>query len=120
MTIRVIAAISDLFLRSRILEVAKSIGGDALFANNPEELKKLVTQDPAQLVVLDLSSTDYDPFSLAHELKTLSSARLFGFFPHVRTDLKSKANSAGFEYVIPNSNFVASLRRVLLEGAEDD
>jgi len=26
----------------------------------------------------------------------------------------------GFEYVVPNSNFLPSLRRVLLERAEDD
>jgi len=41
-------------------------------------------------------------------------------YPHVRTELKKRADEIGFEYVVPNSSFLPSLRRVLLERAEDD
>lgn len=117
---KIAAATSDLFLRSRIAEIAKQTGSEATFADGVEELTKLVASNRPQLVILDLSTNDYDPFSVAHDLKISSNARLFGFFPHVRTDLKAKANSVGFEYVVSNSSFVTSLKRVLLEEADDD
>jgi len=118
--LRLVAATSDLFLRSRIAELAKQTGADPFFGTEPDELRRLVAQNRPGLVILDLSSTDYDPFSVARELKTTFNSRLFGLFPHVRTDLKKQADEIGFEYVVPNSNFLPSLRRVLLEGAEDD
>ena len=117
---RLIAATSDLFLRSRITELAKQTGADPFFETEPDELRRLVAENRPELVILDLSSTDYDPFSVAHELKTTFNSRLFGLFPHVRTELKKRADEMGFEYVVPNSNFLASLRRVLLERVEDD
>ena len=118
--LRVVAATSDLFLRSRIAELAKQTGADPFFGTGPDELRRLVAQNRPELVILDLSSTDYDPFSVARELKTTFNVRLFGLYPHVRTELKKQADEIGFEYVVPNSNFLPSLRRVLLERAEDD
>ena len=118
--LRVVAATSDLFLRSRITELAKQTGADPFFGTGPDELRRLVAQNRPELVILDLSSTDYDPFSVARELKTTFNSRLFGLYPHVRTELKKRADEIGFEYVVPNSSFLASLRRVPLERAEDD
>ena len=117
---RLVAATSDLFLRSRITELAKQTGTEPFFGTGPDELRRLVAQNRPGLVILDLSSTDYDPFSVARDLKTTFNSRLFGLFPHVRTDLKKLADEIGFEYVVSNSNFLHILRRVLLEGAEDD
>jgi PleD family two-component response regulator len=118
--LRIVAATSDLFLRSRIAEVAKQTGVDPVFASGPDELRRMVAESPAELVILDLSTTDYDPFSIARELKTKFNTRLFGLFPHVKTELKKRADELGFEYVVPNSSFLPSLRRVLLERVEDD
>jgi PleD family two-component response regulator len=118
--LRVVAATSDLFLRSRIAELARQTGADPFFGTAPDELRRLVAENRPELVILDLSSTDYDPFSVARELKTKFNTRLFGLFPHVKTELKKKADEIGFEYVVPNSSFLPSLRRVLLERAEDD
>ena len=117
---RLVAATSDLFLRSRITELAKQTGTDPFFGTGPDELKRLVAENRPELVILDLSSTDYDPFSVASELKTIFNARLFGLYPHVRTELKKRADEIGFEYVVPNSNFLPSLRRIMLERTEDD
>jgi len=109
-----------MFLQSRIAELAKQTGADPFFATAPDQLNQLVSESRAELVVLDLSSTDYDPFVVGRELKTKFNTRLFGLFPHVKTELKKRADEAGFEYVVPNSNFLSSLRRILLERAEDD
>jgi hypothetical protein len=100
--------------------LAKQTGADPYFGAGTDELRRLVAEKRPELVILDLSSTEYDPFSVAHELKTTFNSRLFGLFPHVRTELKKRADEMGFEYVVPNSSFLPSLRRVLLERAEDD
>lgn len=120
LALRIVAATSDLFLRSRITEMASQTGTDPFFASSPDELRKLVAQNRAELVILDLGSTEYDPFSIARELKTKFNTRLFGLFPHIKTELKKQADQIGFEYVVPNSNFLPTLRRILLEGAEDE
>ena len=117
---RVLAATSDLFLRSRIAEVAKQTGAEPYFASGGDEIMKLAAESRAEVVILDLSSTEYDPFSLARKLKAAFNPRLFGLFPHIQIELKKKADQNGFEYVVPNSSFIANLRRVLLEGAEED
>jgi len=118
--LKIVAATSDLFLRSRIMELARQTGADPFFGAGPVELKRLVAEKKPELVILDLSSTDYDPFSVARELKTTFNSRLFGLYPHVQTELKKRADEIGFEYVVPNSSFLSSMRRVLLERAEDD
>jgi len=118
--LRLVAGTSDLFLRSRITELAKQTGADPFFGTGPDELRRLVAENRPELVILDLSSTDYDPFSVAHELKTAFNSRLFALYPHVRIELKKRADEIGFEYVVPNSNFLFSLKRLLLERAEHD
>ena len=117
---RLVAATSDLFLRSRIAELAKQTGAEAFFATAPDDLKRTVAENRAELVIIDLSSGDLDPFLVGQELKTKFNTRLFGLYPHVKMELKKRANQVGFEYVVPNSDFLQSLRRVMLEGAEDD
>jgi PleD family two-component response regulator len=118
--LRLVAATSDLFLRSRISELAKQTGADPFFGSEPDELKRLVSETRPELVILDLSSIEYDPFSVARDLKTTFNVRLFGLYPHVKAELKKRADEMGFEYVVPNSNFLPSLRRVLLEKVEDE
>src|SRR5207253_11286267 len=93
---------------------------DAPSRTGPDQLSQLVARTRPDLVILDLSSPDFDPFSVARELKTTFNSRLFGLYPHVRTELRKRADEIGFEYVVPNSSFLPSLRRVLLERAEND
>src|SRR5438132_12930869 len=102
------------------MELAKQTGADPFFGTGPGELKRLVAENRPELVILDLSYTEYDPFSVAHELKTTFNPRLFGLYPHVRTELKKRDDEMGFEYVVPNSGVLSSLRGVLLARAGDD
>ncbi len=117
---KVLAVFSDLFLRSRVKELVAQTRGEARFADTIEDLKKLLDSYKPGIVVLDLSSSDYDAFSIAREVKTKSDAKLFGIFPHVRKDLKSKADNIGFDYVVPNSSFLKTLHHTLLEEVKQD
>jgi PleD family two-component response regulator len=112
--IHVLAVTRDLFVQSKIIELTKPLGLKAQFARDEEEMEKILVSLRPSLVVLDLSTTDYDAFSCARKVKSLSpSTKLFGFFPHVRTELKTRAETLGFDYSIPNSSFLVSLRRIL-------
>ena len=111
---QVVAVTRDLFLQSRIGEVAGSIGLKAVFVSCEDELKPALDTHKPSLVVLDLAATDYDPFSCAKTVKSISpSIKILGFFPHVRVELKSRAQSSGVDYIVPNSGFVAVLGKVL-------
>jgi CheY-like chemotaxis protein len=110
---KVIVAVSDLFVQSRVLQIAHSQGIDAEIVEAPSNLPKSIGQ---QLIILDLDSSDYDPYQVARQLKALASPPiLFGFYPHVKADLKRRAEQAGFDHVATNREFVPYLARLIEE-----
>ncbi len=110
-----VAVTSDLFLQSRITTLALSLGVTAHFVSNSDELMERLTADTS-LVVIDLSAADHDPFAIARTLKgRRPSLRILGFFPHVKTDLKTRGEKAGVDFVVPNSKFMETLRKILGE-----
>jgi len=114
MTVQVLAITSDLFLQSRITELAKSIGANAKIVTTEEDLLIQANLSTPNLVVLDLASSEYDPFSCAQKLKTMTyPPKILAIFPHVRTDLKLKAEKVMIDYIVPNSGFLKTLKRVL-------
>ena len=105
---------TDLFLQSRIAELSGAIGVDTKFVASEKELNEYVASTGAKLVILDLAATDYDTLSCAQLLKQAKQPpQILAFFPHVRTDLKRKAENAGIDYVVPNSSLLSKLRTVL-------
>lgn len=115
----VLAATTDLFLQSRIIEAAKALGFEAEFVAGEEGLKKAAETRKPLLVVLDLASSEYDPFSCTRTLKAFfPSPRILGFFPHVRTELLTRARSAGIDYVVPNSQLLKELKKILSDEPE--
>jgi two-component SAPR family response regulator len=101
-------------LRSRITELVQSTHDQVNFTSDPEELTSILVSYKPDLILFDLSSTDYDVMDEARKVRTvLPNAKLFGIYPHVRRDLKSQADEFGFDYVIPNSGFLITLRRTL-------
>ena len=114
MTVQVLAITSDLFLQSRIIELAKSLGANAKLVATEEDLLRQANLITPNLVVLDLASSDYDPFSCAQKLKTMTSPpKILAIFPHIRTDLKLKAEKVRIDYIVPNSGFLKTLKSIL-------
>ncbi len=108
------AVTEDLFIRSRISELAASAGVEARFPTSENEMTYALQPSIQTLVILDLSTKDYDPFTLARKAKRASqSVRVLGHYPHVRTELKTRAEAVGFDYIVPNSNLLSSLRKIL-------
>jgi CheY-like chemotaxis protein len=112
----IIAGSSDLFIQSRLTELASLLGHEIVFGTSSQELMDQALSHPGCLVILDLASTDYDPSSLARILKQYQPPpRILGYFPHVRKEVAMTAKGAGVDYVVPNSNFLRFTRE-LLEG----
>ncbi len=111
---KVVAVTGDLFLQSRIGEVGGTLGLKTVFVSGEDELKTALDTYKPNLVILDLAATDYDPFSCAKTVKSTSpSTKMLGFFPHMRIELRSRAQSSGVDYIVPNSGLVAVLGKVL-------
>src|SRR6266436_7006405 len=114
MSVQVLAITSDLFLQSRILELAKSLGADAKSVTTEEDLLREASSRSPSLVIVDLAASDYDPFSCAQKLKiTASPPKILAIFPHIRTDLKLRAEGVMIDYIVPNSGFLKTLKSVL-------
>lgn len=114
MTVRVLAITSDLFLQSRIAELAKSTGASVKVVTTENDLLREAESTTPNLVVLDLASTDYDPFSSAQKLKAMKNPpKILAMFPHVRDDLRRRAREAKIDYIVPNSSFLKTLKAVL-------
>ncbi len=107
----IIAGSSDLFIVSRLKELASLLGYEIVFS---QELSHQTSSHPGCLVILDLASSDYDSSSLARSLKQNKlPPRILGYYPHVRKDVETSAKSAGVDYVVPNSNFLKFTREIL-------
>ena len=114
MTVQILAITSDLFLQSRITELAKSLGANARVVTSEEALIREANSSHPNLVILDLAASDYDPFAVAQELKIMKSQpRILAVFPHIRRDLKIKAEKVSIDYIVPNSAFLKTLKSVL-------
>lgn len=118
MTAEILAITSDLFLQSRIVELARSLGKTARIVKSENDLITDTLSNKPELVVLDLASSDYDPFSCARRLKEMHfPPKILGMFPHIRTDLRVRGQEAGIDYIVPNSNFLKTLKTVFETGA---
>ncbi len=119
MTVQVLAITSDLFLQSRIIELARSLGANAEVVTSEEAMIREANSTHPNLVILDLAASDYDPFSCAQKLKTMTpQPRLLALFPHIRRDLKLKAEKVLIDYIVPNSAFLKTLKNVLEKEVE--
>ena len=114
MTFQVLAITSDLFLQSRIAELAKSLGANAKLVTTEEDLLREARLRNPNLAIIDLASSEYDPFLCAQKLKTMTAPpKILGIFPHIRSDLKLKAEKAMIDYIVPNSGFLKTLKGLL-------
>ena len=110
----IIAATTDLFIQSRLKELSDLLGHETFFSIDPQKVLSQAASHPECLVILDLTTPEYDSPSLAKTLKQNNhSLRILGYYPHIRTDLEKEAKSAGVDYIVPNSAFLKTVREIL-------
>jgi PleD family two-component response regulator len=91
-----------------------------VLAITEEDLLREANSRTPNLVVLDLASSEYDPFSCAGKLKTMTSPpKILAIFPHIRSDLKLRAEKVMIDYIVPNSSFLKTLKSVIEKEVQD-
>jgi CheY-like chemotaxis protein len=107
---RVVAAIPDLFFRSKVLETAKTLSVPLEVARDADEVLQKVRAEKPALVLMDLQAAALQPLEL---LPTLQGIPVVGFLAHEAADLREKALAAGCAEVLTKGQFSASLPSIL-------
>jgi len=105
---RVLAVFDDLLLGSNVLGTLSAAGHEARLGGAG------LTEVAADVLVVDLGSGGFDGVELVERLRAageLGGVRTLGVYSHVHHDVKLRAESAGFDLVVPRS-------RLAREGAE--
>jgi CheY-like chemotaxis protein len=109
----VVAFVDDLFFQAKIAETAKQLGIELRMCSTPDALAAEISGAAPHLVVVDLNARG-NPLAAAGRVR--ESGRdipLIGFLSHVQTDLAAQANAAGFDQVMPRSQFTKNLATIL-------
>ena len=116
MSRNVIAVVDDLFFASKIRGTAEALGVAVSFPRHADGVREVIQCNPPALIICDLHSQKLDLMELAKSLKTSADTKdipLVGFLSHVQTDLRTAAEEAGFDRVMPRSLFTTNLAAIL-------
>jgi hypothetical protein len=109
----VVAVVTDLFFQSRIAAAARAAGRHVHFVASESAM------DGAQgsLALVDLDAA-VDVLAMIRSLKAQGSGSVVAFGPHVDTDGRKAARSAGADRVLAKSKFVTELPRLMQDRLE--
>ena len=112
---RVLALVPDLLFGSRVQGALQGAGHEIELLGDPERLADRLREEPrVAVLIIDLTSDEVDGAGLVRSLSAaglLADLRTLGFFSHVDTEQRKRAEQAGFDMVVPRS-------RMAREGAE--
>ena len=112
---RVLALVPDLLFGSRVQGALQGAGHEIELLGDPERLADRLREEPrVAVLIIDLTSDELDGAGLVRSLSAsglLADLRTLGFFSHVDTETRERAEQAGFDMVVPRS-------RMAREGAE--
>lgn len=97
---RVVAFIPDLMFGSRVLGALTAAGHDTTLALDGDALVRELPG--ADLLIVDLTS---EPAQRIEQVRLARPAgvRTLAFYSHVETDVRDRAEQAGFDLVVPRS-----------------
>lgn len=109
---RVVVYIDDLFFQMKLAETAKHLNIEVKVAANPDALLQLMDPLP-KFVIVDLNARN-TPLQAVQQLREQQpTLPVIGFMSHVQTDLAALAKAAGFQQVMPRSQFTMRLPEIL-------
>jgi hypothetical protein len=115
---RVVAFIPDLLFGSNVLGALKAAGHDAVLVSDADAVQRELAG--AKAIVVDLTA---DPAARIAQVSALIRSRgvkTLAFYSHVEQDVRTQAEQAGFDVVIPRSRMAregAAVITRLIEGA---
>jgi len=104
---RVLALVPDLLFGSRVQAALRAAGDEVELLSDAATLKRrLRDRSRGAVVVLDLADEHLRGVELVEELSRehlLQDAATLGFYSHVDAATRERAQSAGFDLVVPRS-----------------
>ena len=114
-TIRAVAVVKDLFFAARFRETARLAGAEMAFARTPTELGAAL-EKPTDVVLLDLTSPDWDYDALFGTFETLASRPpVLGITTHVLAR-QTQPLHARCARVVTRETLTRELGTILKEG----
>lgn len=112
----IIAAVDDMFFASKIRATAEHLNLEVRFVRSIEVALAAAIERNADLAIVDLQSQKIDSLELAKRWRSdprVSTIPLIGFFSHVEIELQRSALAAGFDRVLPRSQFSRDLAAII-------
>ena len=106
----VIAAIPDLFFRSKVVETAKQLSVNLDIARDADELLQQIRAEKPRLILMDLQAKALAPLDT---MVALEGIPVVGFLAHEEAELREQALAAGCGEVLTKGQFSASLPSIL-------
>jgi len=106
---RVVAVFDDLLLGSNVLGMLRATGHDATLSGGAD-----VQTAGVDVLIVDLGAGTFDGVAIVEALRAageLGGTRTLGVYSHVDADTRNRAQTAGFDLVVPRS-------RMAREGAQ--
>ena len=103
---------TDLMFESRVVGAAQLAGLELRQVSQLDDCVELVNQPECALLLFDLETPSTDPESAIAGLRT-PRPPLVAYGPHVRSELLQSATTAGWDRVLPRSQFVTELNAIL-------
>jgi CheY-like chemotaxis protein len=112
---RVLALVPDLLFGSRVQSALQAAGHEVEMIGDPARVAERLAAEPlVAVLVVDLTNDELDGSGLVRSLGQAGmpgGLRTLGFFSHVDTATRERAERAGFDMVVPRS-------RMAREGAD--
>src|SRR5687768_4523404 len=98
---------ADLVFSSRVVSVAKQIGKSVSVVASAKALVEKCAENPASLVIIDLSQSKLNARDLLAELRALANPprAVVAYAPHVHENLLAAAVDAGCTEVLTRGQF---------------
>jgi DNA-binding NarL/FixJ family response regulator len=106
---RVLALVPDLLFGSRVQGALRGAGHEVELVGRREDVAGRLgdaAAPPAAVLIVDLTAEELDGSGLVRSLSeagALRGTRTLGFYSHVDTATRERAEQAGFDLVVPRS-----------------
>jgi hypothetical protein len=108
---RVAALVPDLLFGSKVKAALEAEGHEVALVADAGQV------GGADVVVVDLASGDVDP---EQALAGAGGAKTLAFYSHVEADVRSRAEAAGFDLVVPRSRMAREGAALVELAARDE
>ena len=108
--------ITEIMLKASLEETFRTYGVEITYASDVSELEKNLQSSANRincLVICDLILARNELDALVEVSKNKLGVKILGFYPHINTEIRSKAKVSRIDYVVPRSNLITKIKELL-------